>query len=125
MTTTTPTPAPAPMTARLRELMEEATPGPICESALVPLYAVQDYGYNEAVAAFAEFDDEGELTMQFQGDKAKATELLTKLAVMRPEVQRVLDRAKAVPVDIRPRFVTAEKLLSEHAAAPAAAGSSR
>lgn len=65
------------MTARLRELMEEATPGPICESALVPLYAVQDYGYNEAVAAFAEFDDEGELTMQFQGDKAKANSRCT------------------------------------------------
>ena len=89
---TTPTPAPAPMTARLRELMEEATPGPICESALVPLYAVQDYGYNEAVAAFAEFDDEGELTMQFQGDKAKANlALYTFLVNHAPTILRLLE----------------------------------
>ena len=80
------------MTARLRELMEEATPGPICESALVPLYAVQDYGYNEAVAAFAEFDDEGELTMQFQGDKAKANlALYTFLVNHAPTILRLLE----------------------------------
>jgi len=72
--------------------MEEATPGPICESALVPLYAVQDYGYNEAVAAFAEFDDEGELTMQFQGDKAKANlALYTFLVNHAPTILRLLD----------------------------------
>lgn len=89
---TTTTPAPAPMTARLRELMEKATPGPICESALVPLYAVQDYGYNEAVAAFAEFDDEGELTMQFQGDKAKANlALYTFLVNHAPTILRLLE----------------------------------
>ena len=32
------------------------------------------------------------------------------LAVVRPETQRVLDRLKDVPVDMRPRFVTAEQL---------------
>ena len=80
------------MTARLRELLEEATPGPICESALVPLYAVQDYGYNEAVAAFAEFDDEGELTMQFQGEKANANlALYTFLVNHAPTILRLLE----------------------------------
>jgi len=72
--------------------MEKATPGPICESALVPLYAVQDYGDNEAVAAFAEFDDEGESTMQFQGEKAKANlALYTFLVNNAPTIIRLLE----------------------------------
>lgn len=54
----------------------------------------------------------GELmTIQARGDKAKADEMLTRLAVIRPEVQRVLDRLKDVPIDIRPKYVTAEKLM--------------
>jgi hypothetical protein len=32
-------------------------------------------------------------------------------AVIRPQVQKILDRLDKVPVDIEPRFVTAEKLL--------------
>ena len=36
--------------------------------------------------------------------------------MIRPEVQRVLDRLTNVPVDIEPRFVTAEKLLAEGSA---------
>jgi hypothetical protein len=51
------------------------------------------------------------LTIEGKGDRAAATELLRKQAVLRPEVQRVLDRLKTVPVDIEPRFVTAEQLL--------------
>jgi hypothetical protein len=51
------------------------------------------------------------LTIEGKGDRAAATELLRKQAVIRPEVQRVLDRLKSVPVDIEPRFVTAEGLL--------------
>ena len=35
---------------------------------------------------------------------------LLKLAVVRPPVQAILDRLKDVPVDIEPRFVTADKL---------------
>ncbi|HEY4285433.1 MAG TPA: hypothetical protein VGM62_20420 [Chthoniobacterales bacterium] len=35
----------------------------------------------------------------------------TRLGVIRPEVQRVLDKLKTVPVDIEPHFVTAEQLL--------------
>jgi len=38
--------------------------------------------------------------------------MLEKMAVVRPPTQAVLDRLKGVPVDIEPRFVTAEQLLS-------------
>jgi hypothetical protein len=55
----------------------------------------------------------GELmTLQASGDKARAAELLATRAVIRPEVKKVLDRLEKVPVDIEPRFVTAEKLLA-------------
>jgi len=50
------------------------------------------------------------MTLQAAGDYAGAKQMLDKMAVVRPEVQRVLDRLKAVPVDIAPRFVSAEKL---------------
>ena len=51
------------------------------------------------------------LTIQAEGSLAKAKELLGRLAVVRPEARRVLDRLKDVPVDIEPRFVTAEELV--------------
>jgi len=44
------------------------------------------------------------LTIQAEGDAAKAKDLLARLAVVRPPVQKVLDRLLAVPVDIEPRF---------------------
>ena len=50
------------------------------------------------------------LTLQARGDYAKAKDLLTRLGVVRPEVQKVLDRLTDVPVDIEPTFVTAEEL---------------
>ena len=53
------------------------------------------------------------LTMQAVGDYAAAKTLMTTMGVVRPDVQRVLDRLKAVPVDIEPRFVTANALLAE------------
>jgi hypothetical protein len=52
------------------------------------------------------------MTMQAVGDYKAAQELIKTLGVVRPEVQKVLDRLKDVPVDIEPRFVTAEKLLA-------------
>ena len=36
------------------------------------------------------------------------------MGVVRPEVQKVLDKLADVPVDIDPRFVTAEKLLKQY-----------
>ncbi len=50
------------------------------------------------------------LTIEAEGSHAKARALLDRLGVVRPEVQRVLDRLNDVPVDIAPRFVTAEEL---------------
>jgi hypothetical protein len=50
------------------------------------------------------------LTLQAEGDYAGVQDLMTRLAVVRPEVRRVLDRLEGIPVDIEPRFVTAERL---------------
>jgi hypothetical protein len=50
------------------------------------------------------------MTLQAEGSYSKAAAILARLAVVRPETQRVLDRLKDVPVDIEPRFVTAEGL---------------
>jgi hypothetical protein len=55
------------------------------------------------------------MTLQASGDRGKAEALLKKRAVMRPEVQKVLDRLGKVPVDIEPRFLAAQKLLAEPA----------
>jgi len=52
------------------------------------------------------------MTLESKGDRAGAKALLAKMAVVRPEVQRVLDKLKDVPVDIAPRYVTAEELLA-------------
>ena len=50
------------------------------------------------------------MMLEAAGDREKARALLAEQAVVRPETQRVLDRLKDVPVDVRPRFVTAEEL---------------
>jgi len=50
------------------------------------------------------------MTMQAVGDYAAAKQMIAQLAVVRPPVQRVLDRLSSVPVDIEPRFVTAAQL---------------
>jgi hypothetical protein len=57
------------------------------------------------------------MTLQAAGDRAKAAELLRTRAVIRPEVKRVLDKLAHVPIDIEPRFLTAEKVLADEAAA--------
>ena len=50
------------------------------------------------------------MTIQAQGDYDEANRVLDTLGVVRPEVQRVLDRLGGVPIDIQPRYVTAEEL---------------
>ena len=50
------------------------------------------------------------MTIQAQGDYAGAKELFDRMAVIRPQVQAAIDRLTDVPVDIAPRFVTAEEL---------------
>ena len=51
------------------------------------------------------------MTIQAEGNYAKAIELRDRLGVVRPVVQRALDRMTAIPVDIEPRFTTAAQLL--------------
>jgi hypothetical protein len=52
------------------------------------------------------------MTIQAHGDYAAAQALVKRMVVMRPEVQKVIDRMTDAPVDIEPRFVTAEELSS-------------
>jgi hypothetical protein len=53
------------------------------------------------------------MTIQGDGDYARAKALGARLGVIRPQVQAVLDKLEDVPVDIEPRFVTAEQLLGK------------
>ena len=53
------------------------------------------------------------VTLEGQGNHEKAKELIGRLSVVRPEIQRVLDRLKNIPIDIEPKFTTAEQLLAE------------
>jgi hypothetical protein len=52
------------------------------------------------------------MTIQAEGDYAKAKALGERMGVVRPEVQQALDRLAAIPVDIEPQFKTADQLLS-------------
>jgi hypothetical protein len=52
------------------------------------------------------------MTLQAEGSYAKAKAMIDTLGVLRPEVERVLDRLTAIPIDIAPRFTTADQLLS-------------
>jgi len=49
------------------------------------------------------------MALQAAGDYAGAKQLLDKMAVVRPEVQKVLGRLTDVPVDIAPRYVGAAR----------------
>jgi hypothetical protein len=53
------------------------------------------------------------MTLQAEGSYSKARAMIQTLGVVRPPVQAVLDRLADVPVDIEPRFVTAQALLQE------------
>jgi hypothetical protein len=59
------------------------------------------------------------LTIEAEGDYARAKKLLEGMGVMRPEVQKALDRLEGIPTDIDPIFVTAEEL------APSSAGTAK
>jgi hypothetical protein len=50
------------------------------------------------------------MTLEATGDAAGARALLARLGVLRPEVAAALARMKRLPVDIAPRFVTADEL---------------
>ena len=53
------------------------------------------------------------LMIEAEGSYARAKEMIAKLGVVRPEIQKVLDGLKAIPVDIEPKFTTAEILVRE------------
>jgi Peptidase family M49 len=52
------------------------------------------------------------MTIQGEGDYAKAKALGDRLGMVRPPVQKALDKLVDVPVDIEPRFTTAAQLSS-------------
>ena len=60
--------------------------------------------------AVADLDREF-LTIEATGDYARAQDLMKRYVVIRPDVQKGLDKMKVVPNDIRPAFVTAAKLV--------------
>jgi hypothetical protein len=53
------------------------------------------------------------MTIQAEGNYAKSKELGERLGVLRPAVQKALDRLTEVPVDIEPLFTTADRLVKE------------
>jgi Peptidase family M49 len=53
------------------------------------------------------------LTIEATGDYAKAKDMLTRLGLIRPAVQRRLDVMKDIPVDIAPKFVAADQLVPD------------
>ncbi|HEY1525176.1 MAG TPA: hypothetical protein VGH51_02970 [Candidatus Angelobacter sp.] len=50
------------------------------------------------------------LTLEATGDYAGTKKLMSEMMVLRPEVQKALERLKGVPTDIEPLFVTADAL---------------
>jgi hypothetical protein len=58
------------------------------------------------------------LTIEATGDYAKGKDMLRRLGVIRPAVQRRLDALQDLPVDIEPRFVTAQQLVPDTFAPP-------
>jgi hypothetical protein len=53
------------------------------------------------------------LTIEASGDYARANGMMTKYVVIRPDVQKALDKMKVVPNDIRPSFSTAATLTTK------------
>jgi hypothetical protein len=53
------------------------------------------------------------LTLEAEGNYSKAQDLVKRLAVVRPEIKSALDKLTAIPVDIEPKFTTADRLLAE------------
>lgn len=66
--------------------------------------------FKKIKGAVADLDREF-LTIEATGDYARAKAMMTKYVVIRPQVQKALDKLKSsVPNDIRPSFVTAASL---------------
>src|ERR1051325_1504802 len=59
------------------------------------------------------------LTLEATGDYNGTKKLMSEMMVLRPEVQKALERLKGVPTDIEPVFATADKLAGAQAPAKA------
>jgi hypothetical protein len=70
-------------------------------------------------AAVASLDHEF-LTLEATGDYAGAKKLIGSMMVIRPEVQKALERLKPVPTDIAPVFVTADAMTQHKTSGSAA-----
>jgi Peptidase family M49 len=53
------------------------------------------------------------MTIQAHGDYAAAQALVKRMVVIRPEIQQAIDRTTSAPIDIEPRFVTADELVRQ------------
>ena len=65
-------------------------------------FAIDDAKIADAVTALTR----DIMTFQAEGNYAKAKDLLDRLGVVRPPVQKVLDCLTNVPVDIEPNFTS-------------------
>jgi hypothetical protein len=72
-------------------------------------FSVDPAGIREGVTALTREI----MTLQAEGSYSKAKAMIERLGTMRPPVKAVLDKLANVPVDIEPRFVTAQALLQE------------
>jgi hypothetical protein len=54
------------------------------------------------------------MTIEAEGNYARAKELISRLGVVRPEVKKALDRLTDIPVDIEPKFTAADQLAKEN-----------
>ncbi len=50
------------------------------------------------------------LTLEAEGNYSKAKDLLSRLGIIRSEIQKVLEKLRDIPVDIEPKFTTAQQL---------------
>lgn len=92
----------------------------LLDHAAFEIHANGTFGVNPAKIREAVTSLTRELmTLEAEGDLARAREMLKTLGVIRPPVRRLLDRLSDVPVDIAPRFTTADRLVQEDRAAPA------
>jgi hypothetical protein len=69
-------------------------------------FAVNDAKIRDAVSSLTH----DLMTIEAEGRYDQAKDLLARMGVVRPEVQKLLDRLANVPVDIEPTFTTADQL---------------
>lgn len=73
--------------------------------------------FSKIKSAVSDLDHEL-LMLEANGDYAGAKKMLSDLSVIRPPVQKALDRLKTVPTDIEPVFVTANLVAPDKSAGP-------